>query len=110
MRALETFLPLLPSSARCAVEFRDPGWFEQPLCDDVAALLRERGIALALTESPFVPLSATLPRVGEPTAGFHYVNNTYHGHSPATVRMLYDALGIPHRRPKRIEQPTLFAL
>ena len=39
---------------------------------------------------------------------FAYVNNHYQGHAPATVRALYAALGIPHERPKRIEQPTLF--
>jgi uncharacterized protein YecE (DUF72 family) len=39
---------------------------------------------------------------------FGYVNNHYQGHSPATVRALYEALGVPHERPKRITQPTLF--
>lgn len=37
-----------------------------------------------------------------------YANNQYAGHSPGTVRMVYDALGVPHRRPKRIEQTSLF--
>ena len=40
---------------------------------------------------------------------FGYVNNHYQGHAPATVRALYAALGIPHRRPSRVEQPSLFA-
>ncbi len=39
---------------------------------------------------------------------FGYVNNHYQGHSPATVRALYAALGVAHERPKRIEQQTLF--
>lgn len=37
-----------------------------------------------------------------------YVNNHYAGHSPATVRALYAALGVAHTRPERIEQATLF--
>lgn len=37
-----------------------------------------------------------------------YVNNHYAGHSPAIVRDLYAALGIPHTRPARIEQTSLF--
>ena len=40
---------------------------------------------------------------------FGYVNNHYQGHAPATVRALYAALGIAHRRPARIEQPSLFS-
>ncbi|MBD5633599.1 MAG: DUF72 domain-containing protein [Candidatus Eremiobacteraeota bacterium] len=39
---------------------------------------------------------------------FGYVNNHYQGHSPATVRALHEALGVPHERPRRIVQPTLF--
>jgi uncharacterized protein YecE (DUF72 family) len=39
---------------------------------------------------------------------FGYVNNHYQGHSPATVRSLYAALGIPHERPKLVTQPSLF--
>ncbi len=37
-----------------------------------------------------------------------YVNNHYAGHAPATVRALYAALGIPHERPSRIVQGSLF--
>jgi uncharacterized protein YecE (DUF72 family) len=40
---------------------------------------------------------------------FGYVNNHYQGHSPATVRALYDALGIAHAKPQRIEQTNLFS-
>lgn len=40
---------------------------------------------------------------------FGYVNNHYQGHAPATVRALYAALGVPHERPQRIVQPTLFS-
>lgn len=37
-----------------------------------------------------------------------YVNNHYSGHAPATVRDLLAALEIPHERPGRIEQTSLF--
>lgn len=37
-----------------------------------------------------------------------YANNHYAGHSPATVRDVYAALGLPHERPARIEQASLF--
>ncbi len=39
---------------------------------------------------------------------FGYVNNHYQGHSPATVREVYAALGIPHERPARVQQTSLF--
>ncbi len=50
-------------------------------------------------------LGEAMPRLER---AFAYVNNHYQGHSPATVRALHAALGVPHERPKRIEQPTLF--
>lgn len=37
-----------------------------------------------------------------------YANNHYAGHSPATIRAVYAALGLPHERPARIEQASLF--
>ena len=37
-----------------------------------------------------------------------YANNQYAGHSPGTIRAVYEALGIPHTRPERIEQASLF--
>jgi uncharacterized protein YecE (DUF72 family) len=37
-----------------------------------------------------------------------YANNHYAGHSPAVVRAFYAELGLPHREPPRIEQPSLF--
>lgn len=47
-------------------------------------------------------LSGKLDRV----CGF--ANNYYSGHSPATVRAFYAALGVPHTRPPHIEQTSLF--
>ena len=50
--------------------------------------------------------------IGEAMPGlqrvFGYVNNHYQGHSPATVRALYAALGVARERPRRITQQTLF--
>lgn len=37
-----------------------------------------------------------------------YANNHYMGHSPATIRALYAALGISHERPVRVVQESLF--
>jgi uncharacterized protein YecE (DUF72 family) len=37
-----------------------------------------------------------------------YANNFYMGHSPATVRAFYAALGVLHERPPHIEQTSLF--
>jgi uncharacterized protein YecE (DUF72 family) len=48
----------------------------------------------------------TLPRA--PKSVYGYVNNHYGGHSPATVRALYAALGMSHVRPQRITQTSLF--
>ncbi len=39
---------------------------------------------------------------------YGYVNNHFQGHSPATVRALYAALGIAHARPARVTQTSLF--
>ncbi len=50
-------------------------------------------------------IGAAMPRLERV---YGYVNNHYQGHSPATVRALYDALGVPHVRPVRVTQPTLF--
>ncbi len=47
----------------------------------------------------------SLPATVETVYG--YANNHYQGHSPATVRALYDALGIAHDRPPTT-QPSLF--
>ena len=43
---LRTFLSFLPSDRRFTFEFRHPSWFE----DDVAAVLRERDVALCISD------------------------------------------------------------
>ncbi len=72
-RALDAFLPELPRDVRCAIEFRDPRWYEPPLFDEIAVQLRERNIALALADAPFIALPLLLARVAQPTADFHYL-------------------------------------
>jgi len=37
-----------------------------------------------------------------------YANNHYMGHSPATIRALYAALGVRHERPAHVVQESLF--
>ena len=146
--ALRAALAAFPSDVRTAFEFRDPAWYEP----DVQTFLEERGFALAVADSPFVPrdlLAAALTRgrgefayvrwIGAhdsfvrfdrvqvsrasdvdwwaralralphaPSSVYGYVNNHYSGHSPATVRALYAALGTSHVRPKRTTQTSLF--
>ena len=66
--------------------------------------------ALVVDRAPEIARWAETIRAGAPQlerlAG--YANNEYAGFSPGTIRMLYDALGVPHVRPKRIEQTSLF--
>ncbi|GAC1648662.1 MAG: DUF72 domain-containing protein [Gemmatimonadaceae bacterium] len=66
---LVDFLPLLPNDLRFAVEFRQPRW----LTDAVLALLRDYGIALALTDGRWIPRQRMLALASEPTAPFVYM-------------------------------------
>ena len=63
MGVLEDFLNALPEGIRYAVEVRHRSW----LGSDLAEMLRERGVALALIDYP------RMPRMEEATAGFSYV-------------------------------------
>jgi uncharacterized protein YecE (DUF72 family) len=56
---LETFLGVLPETARAAFEFRHASWFE----DDVFAALKAKGAALCIAEDEELatPLVATAP-------------------------------------------------
>ena len=150
--ALEAFVPLLPRDVRVALEVRDPAWFAPEWKGKLFGLLRECGIALAVSDGTFVELNLMLAALATPTASFAYIrwlgrrasvsrfdrvsidrcgaierwsaalreaasrqericgyaNNHYMGHAPATVRALYDALGIAHEVPLRVEQTELF--
>ncbi|HEX3549752.1 MAG TPA: DUF72 domain-containing protein [Candidatus Elarobacter sp.] len=149
---VESFVGELPAGPRWALEVRNREWFH----GDARARLRDalgtHGVALAATDSTFVPLDDMLHELRRPTASHAYVrwiggrdavarfdavvidrtedvarwteairdaapqltrlagyaNNHYAGFSPATVRMVYDALGVPHVIPKRVEQTSLF--
>jgi uncharacterized protein YecE (DUF72 family) len=150
--AVETFVRELPAGARWAFEVRDREWFHGEVHGRLRDVLGSHGVALAVTDGPFVPLETMLHELYRPTASHAYVrwmgvrrslerfdavvidraadiarwaeairdvapqlarlagyaNNEYAGHSPGTVREIYAALGVPHERPARIEQPSLF--
>ena len=67
---LDTFLATLPRDRRYAVEVRNKGWLEQPLCD----VLRRHGVALALVDLAYMPHPADVARrLDVLTADFSYV-------------------------------------
>ncbi len=67
-RALESFVGRLPDGFRFAVEFRHPGWLE----GDVEELLRASGVALALSDGPWIPRKEVMKAAARPTAQFAY--------------------------------------
>jgi uncharacterized protein YecE (DUF72 family) len=67
--ALVHFLPTLPSDIRFAVEFRQRGWINE----GVLALLREHGVALALSDGRWIQRKQMLALVEQPTADFQYI-------------------------------------
>jgi uncharacterized protein YecE (DUF72 family) len=147
--ALTHFLPLLPPGMQFAIEFRQRGWINE----GVLALLREHGVALALSDGRWIPRNVLFKLADAPTADFAYVrwmgpdrsivdysriqvdrskeivhwaetlggllsrvktaylyvNNHFAGHSPASIRMLQETMGLPVVRPERMgEQLGLF--
>jgi uncharacterized protein YecE (DUF72 family) len=71
--ALEAFVRGLDYPARVAIELRDPRWFEVGRRSELLALLRERGIALAVSDGTFVELNVMLAAFAAPTAAFGYI-------------------------------------
>lgn len=67
--ALERFLPLLPGDLRFALEFRQRGWFEPGTLE----LLRDHGVALALSDGRWVPRDQALHLLARPTTDFVYL-------------------------------------
>lgn len=67
--ALEEFLATLPSDLRFALEFRQSGWFTPETYD----LLRNCGVALALSDGRWSSRETLLSLVGRPTAPFQYI-------------------------------------
>ncbi len=147
--ALQAFLPLLPRDLRFAIEFRQRAWISK----DTLAMLRQAGVALALSDGRWIPRDWLLKLCEQPTADFAYlrwmgpdrtitdyshlqvdrsaeldawaamipllqgqvrdvygyVNNHFAGHSPASVRMLQQRLGLATIDPATIgDQPSLF--
>jgi uncharacterized protein YecE (DUF72 family) len=63
------FLESLPRDLRFAVEFRHPAWIRRRVLD----LLRERGVALALSDGKWIPREWLLKLCEQPTADFAYL-------------------------------------
>ncbi|HZS05147.1 MAG TPA: DUF72 domain-containing protein [Blastocatellia bacterium] len=72
MGALGKFLPLLPADLRFAIEFRDRGWLGGDTVERVLELLTAHRVALALTDSKWIPRELMFPLVERPTADFAY--------------------------------------
>jgi len=152
IETVEAFVRELPAGPRWAFEVRDKDWFHGEPHRRLRDALGTHGVALAVSDGPFVPLETMLHELRRPTASHAYVrwigvresvprfdelvidrsaevaqwaeairdvapqltrlagyaNNQYAGFSPGTIRMLYEALGIKHERPARIEQTSLF--
>jgi uncharacterized protein YecE (DUF72 family) len=58
--ALESFIPLLPSGMRFAVEFRDDSWLGEEFCERTLSLLNAHGVALALVDSKWIPREVSI--------------------------------------------------
>jgi uncharacterized protein YecE (DUF72 family) len=70
---LAAFVRSLPSGPRIAVEVRDPRWFAAGARADLLGMLRERGIALAVSDGTLVELNLMLAAFAVPTATFGYI-------------------------------------
>jgi len=71
--ALEAFVPTLPHDLRFAVELRRSEWTKPDVLPDLLGLLRDQGVALALSDGRWMPRDTVLELAMEPTAGFHYL-------------------------------------
>ncbi|GAC1304111.1 MAG: DUF72 domain-containing protein [Vulcanimicrobiaceae bacterium] len=102
--------PFVPREALAGVLARTTCDFAYVrLIGDHAAFARfdavqvERRAEIAWWARAIASASPRLKRV------YGYVNNHFQGHSPATVRALYAALGIARERPQRVRQTSLFS-
>lgn len=71
--ALEAFVPLLPADIRFAVEFRDRAWLDGEFCEPILQLFVRHGVALALSDSKWIPRELSFSPLDRPTAHFAYV-------------------------------------
>ena len=67
--ALATYLATLPRDLRFAIEFRQRSW----IVPEVAELLTEHRVSLALSDGRWIPRETVLRLAELPTADFHYV-------------------------------------
>ena len=67
--ALVGFLDRLPSDLPVAIEFRHRSWMQ----DGIYALLRERGVALAIVDGKWIPRRTMTALVERPTTTFAYL-------------------------------------
>lgn len=73
MGALRDYLPLLPRDLRFAVEVRQERWTRPNILPDLLELLRDHGVALALSDGQWLPREAVLDLASAPTADFLYL-------------------------------------
>lgn len=73
LSALESFLPSLPTDLRFAIEFRDRAWLGEEIAERVLSLLGASRVALALTDSKWIPRELMFRLIDRPTASFAYV-------------------------------------
>lgn len=71
--SLESFIHLLPSEIRFAVEFRDQSWLVEPMLDQVLKLFAKREVALALVEGQWVQRGLWFQILDRPTSPLAYV-------------------------------------
>ncbi|MGQ9514226.1 MAG: DUF72 domain-containing protein [Thermoproteota archaeon] len=69
---LATFIEMLPTDFRYAVEFRNPSWFKE----ETWSLLRKHDIAYTIVDEPLLPPDAHI------TTDFSYIRWHGHGASP----------------------------
>ena len=67
--ALATYLATLPRDLRFAIEFRQRSW----IVPEVAELLTEHRVSLALSDGRWIPRETVLRLAELPTADFHYI-------------------------------------
>ena len=67
--ALVEFIGRVPDDLRFAIEFRHRGWMNE----GILALLRDKNIALTLTDGRWIPRRAMLSLARRPTADFAYI-------------------------------------
>ena len=71
--AVESFVRDLPAGPRWVFEVRDRDWFHGEVHGRLRDALGTHGVALAVTDGPFVPLETMLHELHRPTASHAYL-------------------------------------